>query len=99
MGSRLDLHDIFKSVTDNVYFQPPETTKILYPCILYERSDVNTTFADNRAYVRLNSYKVTVIDKDPDSEIPVKISKLPKCIFDRHYVTQNLNHDVYNLKY
>jgi len=40
-----------------------------------------------------------VIDKDPDSEIPGMVAKLPLCKFVRHYTTDNLNHDVYRLYY
>ena len=38
-------------------------------------------------------YSVTVIEKDPDSSIPDRVAMLPKCLFDRHYVTENLHHD------
>lgn len=68
-----------------------------YPCIIYKRDDVDTTFADNKPYRHTKRYLVTVIDRDPDSRIPEKVADLPLCTFDRFYVADNLNHDVFNL--
>jgi len=101
MGKRLDLHDILKALlgSENVYFQPPEAHKMSYPCIKYTRSSINTVFADNAPYANTIRYTITVIDKNPDSIIPGKVGRLPLCRFDRHYTSENLNHDVYNLYY
>lgn len=83
--------------SSNVYFQPPPSIKLKYPCIVYHKSMENAIFADDRPYNRRNRYKVTVIDRDPDSLIPDKVGELPMCTFDRHYTSDKLNHDVYNL--
>jgi len=40
---------------------------------------------------------VTVIDQDPDSEIPDKVAEMPMSLFNRFYTADNLNHDVYNV--
>ena len=53
--------------------------------------------ADNGNYNRRIRYTVTVIDSDPDSEIVNRVSMLPYCYFDRHYVQDNLNHDVFEI--
>lgn len=82
-----------------VYFQPPELVKMRYPCILYVRSGIEIGFADDNPYIHDKEYMVTVIDPDPDSVIPDKIAKLPKCRFDRHYTADNLNHDVFTIFY
>jgi hypothetical protein len=101
MGSRIDLHGILKIIlgSDHVYFQPPELVKMEYPCIVYERYDENVQFADNSPYIQKKCYQITVIDKNPDSLIPDKVSILPLCTFFRHFTADNLNHDVYNLYY
>ena len=101
MGLRLELDKILRNLleTPNVYFQPPETIKMKYPCIVYERSSANTRFADNSPYIYKKRYTVTVIDKNPDSDIPDKIAHLPMCTFDRHFTSDNLNHDVFTLYY
>jgi hypothetical protein len=81
----------------NVYFQPPPNLQMQYPCIVYKRDDARTTFADNAPYRYTKRYQVTVMDQDPDSPIPDKIAALPMCTFDRHFVADDLNHDVFNL--
>ncbi len=81
----------------NVYFQPPESLKLNYPCIVYERSEIRTEFANNESYLKQKRYTLTVIDEDPDSEIPDRVQNLKYCNFDRHFVSDNLNHDVFTL--
>jgi hypothetical protein len=101
MGQRLALHDILKVIlgSNHVYFQPPSTVNLEYPCIVYRRSGIDTAFADNNPYLTNKRYQITIIDPNPDSLIPDKIGKLPTCAFERHYTADNLNHDVYNIFY
>jgi hypothetical protein len=68
-----------------------------YPCIVYERDDIDTKFADNRPYSHKKRYQVTVIDPNPDSEIPDRVAELPLCSFSRAFKADNLNHDIFNL--
>mgnify|MGYP004623699063 FL=1 len=99
MGTRLDLHEIFCSTlgSRNVYFQPPETIKMNYPCIVYERASNDTRFADNRPYKSIRRYTVTIIDKNPDSQLPDKLGELPLCRLNRVYTADNLNHYVFDI--
>lgn len=99
MGQRMELQSLLTDLlgTTNVYFQPPSSITMVYPCIVYKRDIVNTIFADDKPYEHFTRYQVTVIDRDPDSLIPAKVGALPKCRFDRFYTADNLNHDVYNL--
>jgi hypothetical protein len=99
MAQRLQLHDLLVENlgSDYVYFQPPPTVNMTYPCIVYKRDSAITIFAGDKPYQNNTRYQVTVIDRDPDSLIPAKIAKLPMCIFDRFYTADNLNHDVFKL--
>lgn len=101
MADRLELQTLLEEIleTRNVYFQPPESFKINYPCIVYNKSDENYRHADDLKYYNRNVYDVTIIDKNPDSEIPKKVSELPYCSFNRFFVSDNLNHTVYRLVY
>ena len=101
MASRLDLQTKLESIlgSRNVYFQPPSSVRIKYPAIIYSRKDIEIRSADNIAYRKLPSYEVILIDKNPDSEFVDKILDLPYCAFDRHYESDNLNHDVFTLYY
>lgn len=101
MGSRLDLHELLVEIlgSRNVYFQPPANVVMEYPAIVYSRTDIENFHADNRVYAQSVAYQVTVIDKNPDSEYVKRISMLPLCMYDRHYTSDNLNHDVFTLYY
>lgn len=101
MKSRLELQTMLEELlgSRNVYFQPPESIKMKYPAIVYSRSDIDNDSADNSVYKQSHYYQLIVIDEDPDSEIVEKVSKLPRCRFDRHYTADNLNHDTFTLFY
>lgn len=102
MGSRLDLHEEFCTLIDsrNVYYQPPESVKMNYPGIRYAKTSPNLKRANDEIYHQINRYEVTVIDYDPDSEIPDKIlHHFQMCSIDRTYVADNLNHTVLTLYY
>ena len=99
--NREDLHEILVNIlgSRNVYFQPPESMRLKYPCIIYERSYIRTIKADNMDFLSIKEYTVIVIDEDPDSEVPDKLQALEYCQFNRHFVMDNLNHDVFTLYY
>jgi len=101
MGTRLDLQTLLETTlgSTNVYFQPPPSFMLSYPCIVYTRSNILSAHADNQPYKHEKRYTITVIDANPDSELPDKISKLPRCVFDRPFKSDNLNHDVFNMIY
>lgn len=101
MAGRIDLQALLEDVLEsrNVYFQPPESVKMNYPAIVYSRNNIENSFANDAVYMQSHIYTVTVIDKDPDSAVVEKVSRLPMCGFDRHYVSDNLNHDVFTLYY
>lgn len=99
MGQRLELQAVLVEVlgSRNVYFQPPSTLEMQYPCIVYKRDYMKTVFADNHPYRNKKRYQITVMDIDSDSEIPDAVATLPMCSYDRSYTADKLNHDVFNL--
>ena len=101
MTSRLELQALLEEILNNkhVYFQPPESVKMQYDAIVYSRKNIQSKYANNSIYNQRDCYEITVIYRKPDSDIPRKISKLPLCRFDRHYNSDNLNHDVFTLYY
>lgn len=92
---RLKLHAILVAIPDvkKVYFQPPPNIVLEYPCIVYNRDNINTEFADNLPYSQTKRYSVTVIDRDPDSEIHLKVAELPRSSYSRFFTKDGLNHD------
>lgn len=101
MGRRLNLHEELCLLlgTRNVYFNPPESVRMKYDAIRYTRKSIENRHANDSVYHQRDCYEVTAIYQDPDSNLPREISKLPLCRFDRHYVADNLCHDVFTLYY
>ena len=101
MRSRLELQEILEAIPDvsKVYFQPPESVKLVYPCIIYERERGWDFRADDFLYNYTKSYSLTVIDKNPDSSIPDAVLQLPMCSFDRFFALDNLNHWTFIIYY
>ena len=99
LNDRLELHELLREIlgSSNVYFQPPESVKMEYPAIRYARNRINNTSADNQIYRQDVGYTITVIDRDPDSEVVERLSKIPRIMYDRSYVADNLNHDVFTI--
>lgn len=94
---RSELQTLLKTITNNVYFQRPPSTGMVYPCILYSRDFGETEFADNSPYRHTIRYQVTYISLNIDDSVKEAIAALPMCVFDRWYPADNINHDVYKL--
>ena len=99
MPSRLELQTTLEGIlgSRNVYFQPPSSVRMQDPAIVYSRKDIEKRAADDGSYRKLPSYEVVLVDKNPDSQFVEKILDLPYCSFDRHYESDNFNHDVFTL--
>lgn len=81
-----------------VYFQPPKEMHMQYPCIRYSWDGQFVKTADDQMYIRRRRYSVTIIDANPDSDIPQEFEKVfPLASFDRPYVADNLHHWVYSI--
>ena len=81
-----------------VYFQPPENLKLSYPCIVYERSNALTSYADNNPYRKTKRYAVTLMSKTADNDQYLdKLLDLPMCTFDREFKNDGIVHSVFNL--
>lgn len=102
MGSSLKLHEELCVIlgTTNVYFQPPESIKMKYPCIRYSKGAPDLKRANDKIYRNTDRYEVIVIDYDPDSEIPNKLLEhFQMCSISRTYAMDNLNHTALTLYY
>lgn len=102
MERRLKLQALLEETigSRNVYYQPPESLILKYPCIVYSRGPIDKPkFANNRLYSDPIHYVLIFIDKNPDSEILEKLKQVPLCSYERHYTSNNLNHDIYNIYY
>lgn len=97
---RIELSEILNGligIPKRVYWQPPATVKMSYPCIIYKLDDIDAEFADNNPYTLTKKYVVMAVTKDPDSDLPDKLAQLPMCTMNRAYTSDNLYHYVFDL--
>lgn len=95
---REELHDVLLGFADNVYYQKPVNTVMLYPCIVYKKTGMDSVYANNMVYQSDTSYQLTVIDRDPDSEIPeMVLNNLQMCSAGTTFVFDKLHHTILNL--
>lgn len=100
MSSRIELHNLLLSVGGpNVYYQVPSNFIMKYPAIKYSLGDIENKHADDSVYNQSVSYSITIMSKAADEPIVDIISKLPKCSYDRQYISDNIYHTVFNMYY
>ena len=99
--------------TGEVYFQPSADagtnafgenyifTGIEYPCFILKRTTAYQPHANDRNYLFRPGYEVTYINRDePDPEMIEQVMlHFPHCRYDRHFVADNLHHDVFMIYY
>lgn len=100
---RESFHNILTSIdgVKHVYFQPPQSKELKYPCIIYNMDSIDSKHADNKRYLSSIKFSVMLIDFDPESEIQKSILDLQGCIvdFNRFFTSDNLNHWTYDVYY
>ena len=101
MADRLELHSVLQELlgSSNVYYQPPESIKMQYDAIKYSKKNIVSKYANDRKYSMMDCYDVTVISRLPDNPVIKKLLSLPYCSYDRHYIADNLHHDVLTIYY
>lgn len=101
MASRLQLQTLLETLLGarRVYFDPPATIKMSYPCIVYTFSKEWKRKADNKTYLFRQAYDLTYVTVNPDDTFVNTIRDLPYCDFDRHYCLDNLHHFVFTIYY
>ena len=99
MAQRQLLQSTLESIlgSRNVYFQPPSGFQMQYPCIVYTLDNDFVARANNKLYHRMLRYSVTSIDRNPESTTPDKLVMLPYSSFERSFVADGLNHQVFNV--
>jgi hypothetical protein len=70
-----------------------------YPAIKYELKKIENDHANDSVYTQNRSYTITVISSIVDDQIVDKISNLPKCSFDRRFISDGLYHTIFNMYY
>ena len=100
--ARADVHQLLQELSgygQRVYFNPPESLKMQYPCIVYSRVNLGALHADNFPYFRYDTYTVThIYQKESESSLSDRLALESGFSFDRNYIADNLRHDVFTYK-
>lgn len=84
-----------EALCKNVYYQPPESVKLKYPCVIIKKNPGDTKPADNIKYIYSPSYTLTVIARDPNRTLAEQIfMAFLISRYDQNFVRDNLYHDV-----
>lgn len=96
---RILLHEKLMEIlgSGHVYFQPPASVKMEYPCIRYKYSSISTIWCNNLPYRLYQRYEMIFISRNTDEEIVEALASLPMCTLDRCYTANNLYHSAYTL--
>lgn len=93
---RLRLHSSLLTIVPNVYYQPPASVNLVYPCIVYRPSDVEVANANDGAYKLDRIYDLTLIEKDPLSMLGKAIlMKIPRTSQNSLFIVDNLRHTIF----
>ncbi len=98
---RIELDNKFRSIPglEHVYFQPPESVSLKYPCLIYTISANSYRYAQNNKYYTGTRYTVKLISKNPDEPLREYLEQFRYCELASFYTVNNLNHFIYNLVY
>lgn len=97
---RLTLHQTLIDVlgSSNVYYNPPESTQMKFPAIVYKLDYMDQIHADNKKYIDWTTYKVIVVSSKPDHPAIRKILNLEMTRFSTSYTRNGYYHTAIILK-
>jgi hypothetical protein len=99
--NRLELRDVLSSIMEDsgeephLYFQPPETIKLEYPCMVYHLKTLTSRKANDKPYHKIIGFDITYITRSPASSVPSRMLSEQYMNFDRYYTSENLHHYAY----
>jgi hypothetical protein len=100
MDNRLLLHEKLKTLvgTNNVYFQPPASVLLAYPCVIYNIGKGESIYADNKLYNHTHKYDLIFIYQKPTTAIIEQVlGELSMSTLDRAYISDNLHHYAFSV--
>lgn len=100
--TRLELQTELETLlgSRNVYYQPPSSVQMKYPCIRYTWAKIKPDYANNFIYNYTKAYELTYIDTNKNSDMPEKILlHFPYISMGRIYASDGLWHFTFTLFY
>lgn len=98
---RVKLHHVLEDLISSrhVYFQPPESVKLEYPCIVYNLAKVPVTHADDKVYLMNPKYVIRYISKGADDVTKLRLVQGLGTPIIQTYAQNGLYHYIYELYY
>lgn len=98
---RSEVHTRLQELTgygNRVYYNPSESVKMQYPCIVYNLDALGAQHADNRPYKRHDVYSVThIYTKVSQESMSRMLADEPGFKHTHTFISDNLHHDVFTL--
>lgn len=94
-----DLHDVLKNLMPGIpiYFQPPESIRMQYPCLIYTIDGTNSVHADNIKYADTRIYQLILVQRQPDTYLLDVVNSLQMCEHTGRLVVGGLYQDQFRL--
>ena len=102
MATRLKLQAELETLlgSENVYYQPPESVKLKYPCIVYSLDPTYTAHADNKNYIMINRYHIKHIYKSISNSLKDRLLQHFMMIsHDNEMIADSMYNDDFTLYY
>ena len=101
MDRRLEFQMILEEAlgNTNVYFQPDDNTRMVYPAIVYSLDFLETLHGNNLPYTLQKRYQVTLITRQANSAVIDALAGLRTSAFDRAFTHDGLYHTIFNIYY
>lgn len=103
MKNMTKVGDILSNVIgdpERVHFQPSESVKLKFPCLIFKFDGYKDFFANDGRHMLREKYSVTHVYQNPEADLQEEIlSSFLFASFDRPYIADNLYHDVYTIYY
>lgn len=83
-----------------VYFQPPSSVKLKYPCIIYNLTRTDVRSGDNKKYIKHNEYHIKHLFKSLKNELKDSIlDRFNYITHDTRFVSDGIYNDDFTLYY
>lgn len=99
MRTRAEFNAVLENIMGpgQVYFQTPDVRQLRPPYIVYDVGRDETVHADNLRYSTQMQYTVQLITRTADDPAIMALMDLPYSSRDRHYVSDQLHHYIFNI--
>lgn len=97
--TRKELQSALEGITgvNKVYFQPPESIRLEYPCIVYSIKNHGFNHANDDKYIGVDKYEAVLIQKTYNESLIKSILRMKFCSHDAEYLNDNLYHDAFTI--